>query len=519
MRPQDKIVASLTQPRRNGDWGARSPDGRHFIVPAGLLTGEGTLAPRSGVKVVLTVLFRGETADVTGITRSDEQFNQSGRSRALTDQLLEQRVRQTRILVVGRTGVGKSSTINSLIGSHVASVGHFEPTTSELHFYNGRVAGVPILIADTPGFADARSDRSNDEKYIDVITKLTGEIDLLLFITGLDDPRVEKGEHDTIEILARHLSLEIWDRSIVLLTRSDRVARGDFAKVVQGRSAVLRKAFAEVLGEKASTIPFVPISNERTRTPNRKQWMGELWIHMLKRIGEHGFEAFAMVSLARLSKSDDALEASLAERPRRPGKTVSDTPIDREARAAKQPVRAKSLSDAKSESKEVVAPAPVRPPSPRPVRAKSLSDGKSESKEVVAPPPVRAPSPRPANAPSRVAENAPDNRSIVYQAAEAPMELAPVALLEVTPSIVSPVSTAPVAGQPLKVVQTEFVESGVRVVRSDFNVENASAVVVNAEQATVIGQVVQERAPSLFTRIAAAGSLIWKAVRGFFGWA
>lgn len=498
MNGQMRVPASLTQRRRNGDWGARSADGRNFVVPSNLVSGEGKLAPRSGVKVVLTLAYSGETASVVEIHRSETQFAQDGSSRDLTLDLKQSRVRQTRILVVGRTGVGKSSTINSLIGTHVASVGHFEPTTSELHFFNGKIEGIPILVVDTPGFADTRSDRSNDERYVDLITRLTGEIDLLLFITGLDDPRVEKGEHDTMHILAQRLSPEIWDRSIVLLTRSDRVSRKEFKAVLKGRTAVLRKAFGEVIGDKASSIPFVSISNQRTRTPDRKQWMGELWVQMLKRIGEHGFEAFALASIARLSIEGGAEDGVAAE-----------PAAQKRTGAIGDPERRIGLAAAGSPVPVTRLPAA---PEVEPVVTRSVGAGATGGLSQIAPlPPLST-----VLAAADVAVSRPQ------------VDLAPVSELRVptwvttSQEVTSPESYVPDTALLWpgndSVLRSEFVVSGFNVVRTDFDIENASTVIVNAGQAQVIGQVVHARAPGLLTSLAAAGSWIWNRVKGFFGW-
>jgi len=43
------------------------------------------------------------------------------------------------ILLLGRVGVGKSRTINSLLGQHVAEVGDNEPTTATIKIYESTV--------------------------------------------------------------------------------------------------------------------------------------------------------------------------------------------------------------------------------------------------------------------------------------------------------------------------------------------------------------------------------------------
>jgi ABC-type transport system involved in cytochrome bd biosynthesis fused ATPase/permease subunit len=74
-------------------------------------------------------------------------------------------------MLVGRTGVGKSSTINSLMGEQVADIGDSEPTTFHVSPYRLHKSGVDFTIWDTPGLCDAL-DNANDHEYMNQISKV-----------------------------------------------------------------------------------------------------------------------------------------------------------------------------------------------------------------------------------------------------------------------------------------------------------------------------------------------------------
>lgn len=64
--------------------------------------------------------------------------------------LLKERLDSVNILVVGKTGSGKSTLINSVLGSYLAVTGIGKPVTQVTNYYS--VNGNPISLIDTKGF-------------------------------------------------------------------------------------------------------------------------------------------------------------------------------------------------------------------------------------------------------------------------------------------------------------------------------------------------------------------------------
>jgi len=203
------------------------------------------------------------------------------------NQLIDHK-RILRFLLVGRTGVGKSSTINSLFGEEVALVGKFEPQTMGVEEYFHEHNDVKYRIIDTPGLCDDLESEGNDAKYLDEIKKHIDDIDCVWFVTELDAPRVTSDEKRGIKIISEELGIKIWSRSIIILTRADKVEIAEYKLYFERRSALVRKEIEKYAPDYAEAIPAVAVTNKRDVLPNGKQWLGELFTQVYVRFSDSG---------------------------------------------------------------------------------------------------------------------------------------------------------------------------------------------------------------------------------------
>lgn len=78
------------------------------------------------------------------------------------------------LLVIGKTGVGKSTLLNSLFGENLALTGEGEPITQKIHKFEPE--GFPISIYDTPGME--LDGKHSAENLLDEIIGQIASIDL-----------------------------------------------------------------------------------------------------------------------------------------------------------------------------------------------------------------------------------------------------------------------------------------------------------------------------------------------------
>jgi GTP-binding protein len=93
--------------------------------------------------------------------------------------------REPRVAMVGRSNVGKSSLINSILGARLAQVSSEPGKTRLIHFYEWKEG--EKIIADLPGYGFAKVSQSEREKWAKLIQAyIQSDSNLVLALLLLD---------------------------------------------------------------------------------------------------------------------------------------------------------------------------------------------------------------------------------------------------------------------------------------------------------------------------------------------
>ncbi|KAG7015816.1 Translocase of chloroplast 34, partial [Cucurbita argyrosperma subsp. argyrosperma] len=180
------------------------------------------------------------------------------------------------ILVMGKGGVGKSSTVNSIIGERAVSVSPFQSEVPRPVMVSRSRAGFTLNIIDTPGIIEGGC--INDQT-LEIIKRflLNKTIDILLYVDRLDAYRVDNLEKQVIKAITNSFGKAIWNRALVVLTHAqfsppDGVPYEEF---FSRRSEALLKTvrFGASFNKKdiqALNIPVVLVENSGRCNKNEK---------------------------------------------------------------------------------------------------------------------------------------------------------------------------------------------------------------------------------------------------------
>ncbi len=221
---------------------------------------------------------------------------------------------EVKILITGKTGTGKSSLLNTFLGSNIADEGDsLYPETKVVTEYPNKLIGdVRLRVWDSPGLEDGSQ---NDAKYIEQIKRMCGDVDLIIYCIRMSQARLVSNGPDCISMkrLSQDNALggNMWNNTVIVLTFANvtekkvkyaehisdpdspvsiqQFFREEFADVKQ---TILSRLINDVglPEELASSIPILPcgyktcstLPDIHTSDGSRTFWLSDLWIQALE---------------------------------------------------------------------------------------------------------------------------------------------------------------------------------------------------------------------------------------------
>ena len=204
------------------------------------------------------------------------------------------------ILVSGKTGTGKSTLINGILGKKVCEEGGtLDPQTSEVKLFQTRIGEVQVNVFDTPGLQDGTT---REAEYLkDIKAKCEGVTDLLIYCIDMSKARYVRGgrEIEATRKLTAVLGNEIWENALFVLTFANRYINEaedkfdepeeileEFHKRKELWTTTIRAALRDEVGvdaDIAERVQVIPAghANKPQLLPESEYWMSNLWFEAL----------------------------------------------------------------------------------------------------------------------------------------------------------------------------------------------------------------------------------------------
>lgn len=215
----------------------------------------------------------------------------------LQKRLIEAQKRDLVFLLVGRTGVGKSSTVNSLMGKEIAIVGDYEATTMAIEEYDTQINQIPFKVIDTPGLCDDLEELENDYKYLEMMRSQVKQIDCMWFVSRLDETRVTNDEKRGIKLISEAFGAEVWQHAVIVFTFANSIPSDRYLEALEKRTELIREVIAKYTdSETAINIPSVAVDNTNEITPDGEKWLGELYTKIFTRIAQKATSTFLLAT-------------------------------------------------------------------------------------------------------------------------------------------------------------------------------------------------------------------------------
>ncbi|TKY75479.1 Translocase 120 [Spatholobus suberectus] len=182
------------------------------------------------------------------------------------------------IMVLGKTGVGKSATINSIFDEVKLVTDAFHMGTKKVQDVVGTVQGVKVRVIDTPGLLPSWSDRRHNEKVLHSVKRFIRKTppDIVLYLDRLDTQSRDFNDMPLLRTITENFGSSIWFNAIVVLTHAASAppdgpngTSSSYDMFVTQRSHVVQQAIRQAAGDMRLMNPVSLVENHSACRINR----------------------------------------------------------------------------------------------------------------------------------------------------------------------------------------------------------------------------------------------------------
>jgi len=182
------------------------------------------------------------------------------------------------IMVLGKTGVGKSATINSIFDEVKFSTDAFQMGTKKVQDVVGTVQGIKVRVIDTPGLLSSLSDQRQNEKILHSVKRFIKKTppDIVLYLDRLDMQSRDFSDMPLLRTITEIFGPSIWFNAIVVLTHAASAppdgpngTASSYDMFVTQRSHVVQQAIRQAAGDMRLMNPVSLVENHSACRTNR----------------------------------------------------------------------------------------------------------------------------------------------------------------------------------------------------------------------------------------------------------
>ncbi|XP_077231123.1 translocase of chloroplast 101, chloroplastic-like [Tasmannia lanceolata] len=182
------------------------------------------------------------------------------------------------IMVLGKTGVGKSATINSIFDEVKFNTNAFQLGTQKVQDIVGTVQGIKVRVIDTPGLLCSSMDQRRNEKILHSVKRFIKRAppDIVLYLDRLDMQSRDYGDGPLLHTITNIFGPSIWFNAIVVLTHAASAPPDgpngtplSYEMFVTQRSHVVQQAIRQAAGDMRLMNPVSLVENHSACRTNR----------------------------------------------------------------------------------------------------------------------------------------------------------------------------------------------------------------------------------------------------------